>query len=251
MSPVTTGGPQPRMRQVVVVTGGDPVDPRLGFRPSNDAVVIAADSGLDIAVGLGFDVDLVVGDMDSVDPVTLDAARAAGARIEQHPEAKDRTDLGIALDAALHHAPAHVVVVGGHGGRLDHFLANALLLASDSYRTLDIVAHLGEAHLRVVRDQAVLEGRPGELVSLLPAHGSARGVTTRGLRFPLNGEDLPAGTTRGVSNEFAAPVAHVAVREGVLLAVQPRRLHGSAGPGSPGGPAPGAAPEKTFGEEHR
>jgi thiamine pyrophosphokinase len=58
-------------------------------------------------------------------------------------------------------------------------------------------------------------------VSLLPAHGIARGVRTDGLLYPLNDEDLPPGTTRGVSNELVGTDAMVRVRDGVLLAVQP------------------------------
>jgi thiamine pyrophosphokinase len=58
-------------------------------------------------------------------------------------------------------------------------------------------------------------------VSLLPVHGPARGVTTEGLLYPLAGEDLEPGTTRGVSNEMTAAEALVRVRDGVLLAVRP------------------------------
>ena len=46
-------------------------------------------------------------------------------------------------------------------------------------------------------------------------------MTTTGLRYPLAGEDLPAGTTRGVSNEMAADRATVELQGGVLLAIQP------------------------------
>ena len=59
--------------------------------------MIAADSGLDHATALGFAVDLVVGDLDSADPAAVDAAVAAGAAVERHPEAKDATDLELAL----------------------------------------------------------------------------------------------------------------------------------------------------------
>jgi len=41
------------------------------------------------------------------------------------------------------------------------------------------------------------------------------------LRYPLRGEELEPGTSRGVSNEFAATRASVSLESGVLLAVQP------------------------------
>ena len=58
--------------------------------------------------------------------------------MQRHPVAKDATDLELALDAALAMGPADVTVVGGHGGRLDHFLGNALLLAAERYAPLAI-----------------------------------------------------------------------------------------------------------------
>jgi thiamine pyrophosphokinase len=223
-------------RTVVVVAGGDPVAPTVRRLLPDAATVIAADSGLDVAAGLGLAVDLVVGDFDSVSPARLEAARAAGAEIERHPVAKDATDLELAMRAAGRFAPARVVVVGGHGGRLDHLLANLLLLASAAFAELTIEAHMGEAHVHVVRDASELTGEPGELVSLLPAHGPARGVTTDGLLYPLRDEDLLPGSTRGVSNELARPRARVSVREGVLLAVQPgalgTHLHADIDPGA-------------------
>jgi thiamine pyrophosphokinase len=184
-------------------------------------LVIAADSGLDRAVALGLDVGVVVGDLDSVSEHALEAAEAAGARIERHPAAKDAIDLELALDTARRLGAKRVVVVGGDGGRLDLFTGNLLLLASPAYTDLDIEAIVGTARVYVVRDEIVVAGRPGQLLSLLPVHGSAIGVTTEGLRFPLKREDLPAGTSRGCSNEFEAEVARVTLEEGVLLCILP------------------------------
>lgn len=206
---------------IVVVAGGDAVDPAHLDPVARTAFVIAADSGIDRAHDLGLDVDLAVGDFDSVSDAALDAVTASGARVERHPTAKDATDLELALDAAMQRSPDRVLVVGGHGGRLDHFLANAVLLAAPRYGGVEIVAQMGQALVTVVRSTAVLRGEPGDLVSLVPVHGGATGVTTDGLRYPLDDEDLGPGSTRGVSNELVATEANVRLAGGVLLAVQP------------------------------
>lgn len=213
-------------RVVVAVAGGDPVPSHVAAALPPDAHVIAADSGLHVALALGLTVDLVVGDLDSVDPRTLASARDAGVEVRQHPAAKDRTDLALAMDAAVDHGAERLVVVGGHGGRLDHLLANALLLAAPAYAGVDVLARMGDATVHVVRAgrTARLTGTPGELASLLPVHGPARAVTTRGLLYPLDGEDLPVGSSRGVSNELARVEAEVELEAGVLLAVQPGAL---------------------------
>jgi thiamine pyrophosphokinase len=221
------GPPSPTGRIAVVVAGGGP--PSIGRADLGDLgerpFVVAADSGLDHAGVLGLAVDQVVGDMDSVDPASLDAAVAAGTHVDRHPEAKDATDLDLALEAAAAAGPSRIVVVTGTGDRFDHSLAVALSIAAPRWAPAAIEAWIGPAHLWVVRRQATLVGRPGDHLSLLPVHGRVEGVTTSGLLYPLDDDDLDPGTTRGVSNEWAAEVATVRVRAGVLLAVAP----GSAG----------------------
>jgi thiamine pyrophosphokinase len=182
-----------------------------------DAYVIAADSGFDHARGLGVAVDLVVGDLDSISPEGLTLAGV----IEKHPSDKDATDLAIALDAALREGATTVCVVGGGGGRIDHFLANAALLASAEYRDVSLTWLPGNALISVVRDRIELSGATGDLVSLLPYGGRAAGVTTTGLRWPLHEAELAPGTSRGVSNQMIDRTATVQLREGTLLVVQP------------------------------
>ena len=208
-------------RLVLLFTGGEPVDPGIELLLPAADLVIAADSGLAAAVALGRRVDLVIGDLDSAAPAMVAAAEAAGATVERHPTAKAETDLELGLVAALQRGATHVVVVGGYGGRLDHFLANALLLASPRFASTRIEAYTGAARVTVVRDHAVLHGSVDDLVSLLAVGGPATGVRTEGLLYELRGEQLDAGSSRGVSNVFTATDAVVSLESGVLLAVQP------------------------------
>ena len=207
---------------VVVVAGGDAVPERALEGIPTDALVIAADSGVDYALALGLVVAVAIGDFDSVTAKGLDAVEAGGAEIIRYPADKDATDLELALDEALARGAATVVVIGGHGGRLDHLLANASLLAAPQYADVAISARWGPADVVIVRaGTTVLSAPVGSIVSLLPVHGSAIGVRTSGLRYPLDGEDLPLGTSRGVSNVFDAPTARVSVETGTVLAVLP------------------------------
>jgi thiamine pyrophosphokinase len=208
-----------RSRTVVVVAGGDPVTTDVLEALPPDAMVVAADSGVDHALALGLRIDVAIGDFDSVSDEGLEAAGAQGATVERHPEAKDAIDLELALDTAVELGAERVVVVGGGGGRLDHHLANLLLLAHEKYAGVVVEARTGAARVHVVRDRVEIVGRADRLVSLLPVHGAARGVRTEGLVYPLHGDELLAGTSRGVSNRFVGGRATVTVDEGVLLCV--------------------------------
>jgi thiamine pyrophosphokinase len=213
----------------VIVTGGAPPHAGVLEHLPGDRFVIAADSGLDHARALGLAVDLVVGDLDSISPAGLARAEGAGVPIERHPVDKDEIDLDLAIDAALERGARRLVVLGGGGDRLDHVLAGLLLLGQARLATLeDVTVWFGPARLVALHGPArtVVDGPRGSYVSLLPLQGPACGVTTTGLRFPLHGDTLPAGTSRGVSNQLAEPPAIVALDAGVLLVIQPHALEG-------------------------
>jgi thiamine pyrophosphokinase len=112
-------------------------------------------------------------------------------------------------------------VLAGDGGRLDHLLATLLLLGSPRYARLQVDAEIGAAHVHVVRGERALSAETGGLMSLLALGGPAEGVHTEGLAYPLVGETLEPGSTRGVSNVFVSDTASVRVDRGVLVAVIP------------------------------
>ena len=57
------------------------------------------------------------------------------------------------------------------------------------------------------------------LMFVLALGGDAGGVSTRGLRYPLERETLPFGSARGLSNVMLSTEATVSVDSGVLIAV--------------------------------
>ncbi|HKZ29244.1 MAG TPA: thiamine pyrophosphokinase, partial [Acidimicrobiia bacterium] len=98
---------------VIVFAGGDPIPPSAVADLPEDAYVVAADSGLDRARELGFEIDLLVGDLDSISSDGRQQAEANGTRIERHPVYKDATDMELALKAARRQGARRVIVIGG------------------------------------------------------------------------------------------------------------------------------------------
>jgi thiamine pyrophosphokinase len=201
---------------VIVASGKGP-----GLDLPAAATVVAADGGLDRALALGLAVDVVVGDLDSVTPAALAAAERGGATIVRHPRAKNATDLELAFEEAVAGGGRRALVVASAEGRLDHLLASLLLLGADRFGDLELDALVGEALVHVIRGQRTFRGAPGELLSLLAVGGPAHGVVTDGLEYPLRGETLEPGSSRGISNVFTGETATVTVGDGTLLAIRP------------------------------
>lgn len=221
------------MTTTVVLSGGpfDAALVRAALRAERDiGLVVAADSGLHVAESAGLLADAVIGDMDSVDADALARALRAGAEEFRHPTDKDATDIELALDHVLERlapigAPRsgrpRVLVVGSDSGRLDHLLGWVAVFGASRYAALDLEAVLGRTRVIPVHDSRSFDGVESQTVTLLALHGQVEGVTTTGLRWPLEDEPFGAGSSRGVSNEMTGARASVAIRGGVLTVVIP------------------------------
>ena len=193
------------------------------------AAVIAADGGARHASTLGLRIDRWVGDGDSLGEAGIAELRATGVDIDRHPLDKDQSDTELAIVAALERTPSAIVILGALGGpRVDHALANVTLLSMPALAGVDVRIVAVDARVRLLRApmpdggpaHVELDGRSGDLVSLLPVGGDALGITTTGLGYALNDETLVEGFTRGLSNERTAPVARVELRTGRLLVIE-------------------------------
>jgi thiamine pyrophosphokinase len=182
--------------------------------------VIAADSGYDHAVALDVQVDLLVGDLDSISTAGLAHAKRAGVAIEQHPTDKDHTDLELALAAAVDRDAIVIDIHGAEGGRIGHLLSVALLTAAPDFASTDLTWHTGTGTIRAatVGRAAEFAVDIGDTVTLVPV-GDASGIATTGLRWPLNDAVLITGTSRGVSNEAISDHVIVEVRAGSVLVI--------------------------------
>jgi thiamine pyrophosphokinase len=214
--------------KAIVVAGGDAA-PEDAAQLAGADVVIAADSGAAWLEAIGRRPDLVIGDMDSVPPDLLTRLQARGVTIELHRSDKEASDAELAVARAVALGANEIVILGGFGGqRLDHEVANVLLL-TEKWSGAELRLVRGATSARVVQggDELELEGGAGDLVTLLPLAGDATGVRTRGLRFHLDRETLHLGRSRGLSNLIEEAPASVSLENGILLVIETRKEPGS------------------------
>ena len=187
-------------------------------------MLYAADGGTQHILRLGLLPDLVVGDLDSLKEEDLERIKAAGVRIVRHPQDKDLTDLELTLNYALAEGHQSLVIVAALGGRLDMILSNLSLLTRPDLVEKDIKLDDGVEQAFFVRDEAHISGKVGDIVSLLPWGGGVEQVTTTGLRWELNNEDLYPYETLSISNEMQSNEAVILVGSGLLLCIHRRQI---------------------------
>jgi len=204
--------------RVAVVANGTVEDQPMYHEVIRGAdLVICADGGANAAAAFGWTPQAIVGDMDSVSPDVLAELERAGCEVIRHSPRKDETDLELALSEAVGRGATEIVVLGAIGGRVDHTIANLMLLSLPALIGRQVRILGEDAEVMLVRDEAHVQGHLGDIVSLIPVGGDARGVTTDGLEWRLFEDTLLLGYARGVSNVMIADVARVRVKEGLVL----------------------------------
>ena len=186
-------------------------------RPRSGDYLIAADAGYLLCRKIGLAPDLLIGDFDSME----DPSNVSGVpHIERVPVMKDDTDTMLALKAGLSRNCTEFHIYGGTGGqRMDHTFANIQALLYLRRRKARGFLY-GRDFVWTVIENEMLEvprTAPDGLLSVFAPAGHARGVTLRGVLYPLNGAELSSDFPLGVSNHITDESAFISVEDGALL----------------------------------
>ena len=217
--PYATSLPQTG-RSCVIAAAGEYYPDTPPALPS-DALVIAADGGLNHCEALGITPDVIVGDFDSVRGPVPQTTRTIAL-----PALKDDPDLLSALKVGWQAGARTFHICGALGGRIDHTLANVQLLAA-------VASHGGIAWLygdrtvvTVIQDGALTfdaaSVAPERMVSVFSHADESRGVSETGLKYELHDAVMRNSEVIGVSNEFLPhTTARIAVEDGSLIVTFP------------------------------
>ncbi len=184
-------------------------------------LLLAVDGGANHCVKFGITPDILLGDLDSIDPDILAIYQKKNIAIYRHPTRKDATDLELALDLAREKGATKIWLVGALGGRWDMSLANIMLAAGDKYQDLEIFLLGEDCSMQILHPGRVhkISGESGQKISFLPLRGDVHGVTLTGFEYPLTQHTIPFGSSLGVSNILTDSRATVEHSRGVLLCV--------------------------------
>ncbi len=203
------------MRAVIFAGGGITDYSYISSYLTDNDYFIAADSGLDHLLKLGITPDVFIGDMDSV------KNKVSAGEIIKLEVMKDETDTEAAAMLALDRGADELLLLGATGTRLDHTMANILLLKK--LFDLKIPSKIIDEHNEIYffKDKIELKGNVGDTLSILPL-SDLFGVTTSGLMYALIKGSLTFGSSMGVSNVMTENICSITMTSGEALVIKSR-----------------------------
>jgi thiamine pyrophosphokinase len=184
-----------------------------------NCLIICCDGGVRHLQQTGIKPDVIIGDMDSIDPAQLESYSRQGIKIIKYPGSKDFTDTELALDYAINLKPEEIYIWAALGGRLDHTLANLFLLVKG--KAVSIKTYLIDEYCEafLLNGNITFNKSVGQNVSLIALSPQVEGITLRGFLYPLDDATLRMGESRAVSNIIKEENATLSVRSGNLLVI--------------------------------
>ena len=235
------------MKHCMIISGA----PVAGALPIiKNEYVIACDAGVGHAAKVGVKPDLLVGDFD-----TYQEALPEGIPVLTAPAEKDDTDTMMAVRYALEQGFERIRICAALGGRLDHSIGNLSAAAYVAERLGSCEVYgAGERAILLYNGRVILKRNSGfgneenavkswyasdcdcqevqsnrsddmtikgkkVFVSVFSWTEEAKGVSSRGLKYPLSDATLTRAFALGISNEFAEEEAEISVKDGMLLIV--------------------------------
>lgn len=220
------------MNNTLIITGGDiDFDFASQYIEKNEFdFIIAVDGGLVIADRLSIVPNYIIGDFDTVSPLLLfKYEKMEDVVIKRYRPEKDDTDTKLAMRIAIEENSFCIHILGGFGSRIDHTLANILLLQPAIRAGIEAVMVNKQNRVRLLGyKRKSIELNKSEsiykYVSLIPMSESVKGISARGMKYNLSNYDfyLDKQIGLGVSNELAEDVAEISISEGKLLLIESR-----------------------------
>ena len=134
---------------------------------------------------------------------------------------KDLTDTESAINLAVSLNSSAITIIGATGTRVDHMLANIhiLQIALDKKIIAKIINENNE--IQLINDKTLIKkDNKFKYISVIPLTTEAKGVTIKGMKYPLENYTLKIGNSLGVSNEQIEEIAQINVKEGILIIIR-------------------------------
>lgn len=179
-----------------------------------NSYIISADGGTNNLKRMNITPDIIIGDMDSIFKNTLSHFLRSNVKIEKIDE-QESTDFEKCLRYCVDRKFRDIIVFGSTSMRPDHTLNNYSVLKKFC-NSLEIRLMTDEFEIVFIKKKIEFSYKPNETISLM-ALPFAESVTSSGLMYELNGDNLEFGVREGTLNKSVSNQITISFTNGHLL----------------------------------
>ncbi|WP_352419964.1 thiamine diphosphokinase [Proteiniborus sp.] len=206
--------------KALIISNGNLNDIDIDYYFQNADIVICADGGARHLFSENLTPDFIIGDLDSLDLEILNRFKRVGVGLQKHSTHKDKTDTELSIEYAIEKGANDIVLLGAIGSRLDHSMANIMLLYKFINQNINITVIDSHNEVFITKDLLRLNNKEDSFISIIPLINSK--VSLQGFEYDTNCVDFNIGSTLGISNAIKDEVGLVKVEEGICLVIRSR-----------------------------
>jgi len=204
-------------KTLIILSESEPCDLKDSFD-----LVLASDGGYRTAKKMGLNIDVLIGDFDSITSEDLKEAKKKGIKIISFPTDKDKTDGELTVDYAISLGSKEIVILGSFKEELDHALGNLFLLFKvDKVGIISkLITQLYEIEL--INSEKEYIGKVNQELSLIPVSDTVEGLNIEGSKYNLKNVKVEMGQTLTLRNVIIDQNAKVYLKKGKVLSILKR-----------------------------
>jgi len=180
--------------------------------------VIVLDGALERVLSLGIKFDVLLGDFDRIGEYSDTIDQQSDIEIIHTPD-QNKTDLEKAIDFLILKGQKAVNIVWATGLRMDHTFNNIITLGK-YINLINCVILDNHSRIFVLPKKFAKYYNKGQILSLFPLI-NVSGISTSGLLYDLNNEQLCLPERTGSSNEcMETGIVDITYKDGILIMME-------------------------------
>ena len=172
-------------------------------------IIGCTDGAYHYAKKLPVKLDFVLGDFDSVKPNEIE-----NIEVIVKPD-QNFTDFEKAVQYLIEKKVNYLEIWGASGKDDDHFLGNISVLYQYNNK-IEMIFHTDTQYFFMAKKENKLSVEKNKIISLFPLN-HVKKITTSGLEFPLNDENLKMGKRIGIRNKSINNQININFKKGKLI----------------------------------